>query len=169
MAVLNAKCVDVKAWAEKQNLGILTMKIGDANKEYTSNRIRHWDKVASLYKTRFSLGGGYHRRLAQIYRNLIPPGSSVLEIGCGTGDLLASARFRCSFLVRFADNFFQNGKLLIRKPRQCLHVTILLNSWCHVSSFILAKYRTSFSIHYYSATSIITLTENENYHPYNQP
>lgn len=58
--------------------------------EYTLNRIRHWDEVARRYKARRSLGSGYHRRLAEIYRNLIPPGSSILEIGCGTGHLLAS-------------------------------------------------------------------------------
>ncbi len=60
--------------------------------EYTLNRIRHWDEVARRYKARRSLGSGYHRRLAEIYRNLIPPGASILEIGCGTGNLLASLR-----------------------------------------------------------------------------
>ncbi len=32
----------------------------------------------------------YYRRLAEIYRFLVPPGSRVLELGCGTGDLLAA-------------------------------------------------------------------------------
>jgi ubiquinone/menaquinone biosynthesis C-methylase UbiE len=32
---------------------------------------------------------GYRRRLAEIYKFLIPPGSRVLELGCGEGDLLA--------------------------------------------------------------------------------
>ncbi len=60
--------------------------------EYTFKRIRHWDEVARRYKDRQSIGVVYHRRLVQIYRNLISPGASVLEIGCGTGDLLASLR-----------------------------------------------------------------------------
>jgi SAM-dependent methyltransferase len=34
----------------------------------------------------------YRARLAELYRFLIPPGASVLEIGCGAGDLLASLR-----------------------------------------------------------------------------
>jgi SAM-dependent methyltransferase len=38
--------------------------------------------------TRFN--GTYHRRLAEIFRFLIPPGSRVLEVGCGVGDLLAA-------------------------------------------------------------------------------
>ena len=58
--------------------------------EYTLHRIRHWDEIARRYKTRRSLGIGYHRRLAEVYGNLIPPGVRVLEIGCGTGDLLAA-------------------------------------------------------------------------------
>src|SRR5690242_447778 len=33
---------------------------------------------------------GYYRRLAEIYRFLVPRGSRVLELGCGTGDLLAA-------------------------------------------------------------------------------
>ncbi len=34
----------------------------------------------------------YHRELQRLYAFLIPPGRSVLEVGCGTGDLLASVR-----------------------------------------------------------------------------
>ncbi len=34
----------------------------------------------------------YHRLLRQYYAFIIPPGASVLEIGCGRGDLLASLR-----------------------------------------------------------------------------
>ena len=58
--------------------------------QYTLNRMGHWDEVARQYRDRRSSGAGYHRRLTQIYHNLIPPGARVLEIGCGTGDLLAS-------------------------------------------------------------------------------
>ena len=34
-------------------------------------------------------GGCYHRRLAESYRYLVPPGQAVIEIGCARGDLLA--------------------------------------------------------------------------------
>jgi SAM-dependent methyltransferase len=32
----------------------------------------------------------YYRQIESVYRFLVPPGSSVLEIGCGSGDLLAA-------------------------------------------------------------------------------
>jgi SAM-dependent methyltransferase len=38
------------------------------------------------------MGLWYHRRIEQIYRFLISPGQRVLEIGSGTGDLLAAVR-----------------------------------------------------------------------------
>lgn len=55
----------------------------DAATRYRAERIRYWDsyvrKPASAY---------YHRRLAEVYRFLVRPHSRVLELGCGTGDLL---------------------------------------------------------------------------------
>ena len=33
---------------------------------------------------------GYHQLVENVYRFHVPPGRSVLEIGCGTGDLLAA-------------------------------------------------------------------------------
>jgi SAM-dependent methyltransferase len=37
-------------------------------------------------------GGPYQRRLAEVYRFAVPPGLKVLELGCGTGDLLAALK-----------------------------------------------------------------------------
>ncbi len=63
---------------------------GDMTKEaleYQRARCNHWNNAAR--KTP-SWGGYYHQRLAQVYQFLVPPGLKVLEVGCGTGDLLAA-------------------------------------------------------------------------------
>jgi SAM-dependent methyltransferase len=64
----------------------------EAHRAFEQARIRHWDAVASRLDKWAVWSQGYHRRLADIYSALIPPGLRVLEIGCGTGDLLAALR-----------------------------------------------------------------------------
>jgi len=53
---------------------------------------RHLDKLGAFYEaapTEPTAGGRFYRKLLAVYyRNLIPPGTSVLEIGCGAGTLL---------------------------------------------------------------------------------
>ena len=39
-----------------------------------------------------STGAYYHTRLSHIYAHLVSPGQKVLELGCGTGELLASLK-----------------------------------------------------------------------------
>jgi SAM-dependent methyltransferase len=57
---------------------------------YRRERIGHWDGIASRRLRWGGARGAYQRRLAAIYRQTIPPGQRVLEVGCETGDLLAS-------------------------------------------------------------------------------
>jgi SAM-dependent methyltransferase len=57
---------------------------------YRRERVSHWDAVAQRWRRRPGLAGAYHRRLERVYRFLVPPGLRVLELGCGTGDLLAA-------------------------------------------------------------------------------
>lgn len=61
-----------------------------ARDEHDRKRATHWDEVAREAERRGPTGKGYHRRLAAVYRNLVSPGLRVLELGCGTGDLLAA-------------------------------------------------------------------------------
>ena len=58
--------------------------------EYRERRRGHWDEVARRFGADARWGRFYHRRLAEIYRLLVPPGRCVLELGCGAGDLLAA-------------------------------------------------------------------------------
>ncbi len=58
--------------------------------DYQSARRSHWDSVAHQ---RFGdWNRYYHSYLSIVYQQVVPAGSNVLELGCGTGDLLASLR-----------------------------------------------------------------------------
>ena len=57
---------------------------------YRDQRRAHWDHVVSSNITGRSLGGYYHSRLETVYSNVISPNLRVLEIGSGSGALLAS-------------------------------------------------------------------------------
>jgi len=57
---------------------------------FTRQRVEHWNGVARRFEQHPSWGRFYHKRIAEIYRFLVPPGLKVLEIGCGQGDLLAA-------------------------------------------------------------------------------
>ena len=60
--------------------------------KYQQARQNHWNEVARKQETWTSWGGYYHRRLNQVYQSLVAPGQSVLELGCGRGDLLAALK-----------------------------------------------------------------------------
>ena len=51
----------------------------------------HFDRLAGEYDAWKEKASYYYDLLADIYRGIIPEGSSVLEIGCGTGTLLAGS------------------------------------------------------------------------------
>src|SRR5438874_3666613 len=59
---------------------------------YRQDRVRYWDDHARRTADREGLGRYYHRRLAEVYRFIIPPGSRALEMGCARGDVLAWVR-----------------------------------------------------------------------------
>src|SRR4051812_6313871 len=59
---------------------------------YSRERRDHWDDIAHRRHRSPRWGGYYHRRLAEILAHHIAPGQRVLELGCGTGDLLAALR-----------------------------------------------------------------------------
>jgi SAM-dependent methyltransferase len=57
---------------------------------FNATRIRHWDEIATSSPEPAGFGAEYYRRLAEVYRFLVPPGQRILELGCGGGDLLAA-------------------------------------------------------------------------------
>jgi SAM-dependent methyltransferase len=69
-----------------------TRYIDPAAVQYAETRRAHWDQIVHWREKSRSWGGGYHRRVEQVYRFLVSPGQRVLEVGCGEGDLLAALR-----------------------------------------------------------------------------
>jgi len=63
-----------------------------AGQDYQRTRIAHWDILAHKRDPQRGFGRWYHGRIREIYRFLVNEGQRVLEIGCGTGDLLAALR-----------------------------------------------------------------------------
>ncbi len=50
---------------------------------------QHFERIAGDYDRWKEKASYYYDLLAEIYREFVPPGRSVLEVGCGTGTLLA--------------------------------------------------------------------------------
>jgi len=67
---------------------------------YQSVRQEFWNTRSTPHR---KSARPYHRRLAAVYASLIGPGQRVLELGCGTGDLLASLQPSFGVGVDFSD------------------------------------------------------------------
>src|SRR6476620_6044958 len=76
----------------------------------TPNDARRREQCRSFYESRSSevralqSGRYYHRLVENYFQFLIPPGASVLEIGCGLGDLLAALHPRQGVGIDFSSN-----------------------------------------------------------------
>lgn len=82
--------------------------------DYQALRRQHWDQVAQSGVLDRSWGGQYHRRLMESFGLLVPPGLSVLEIGCGRGELLASLRPLIGVGVDFSEDMLAQAR--VRHP-----------------------------------------------------
>ena len=84
----------------------------EAEAEYRRRRAEHWDAVARDFDAREGWGRAYRRRLAEVYRFLVPEGARVLEVGCAFGDLLAALRPAYGVGIDFS------GEMIARAPRR---------------------------------------------------
>lgn len=73
------------------NLKLIEFRVEMLKKnEFLSKRKHHWDSLYNERGPEVGLSASYRRSLSLIYRFLVSEGLTVLEIGCGRGDLLAS-------------------------------------------------------------------------------
>lgn len=82
---------------------------------FQRERIVHWDEVARRFDRWQGLGKYYRDRLKEIYRLLVRPGLRVLEVGCGTGDLLAALEPSVGVGLDFSGEMIQRARQ--RHPR----------------------------------------------------
>lgn len=61
----------------------------DAFRVFTEQRRAYWARSLADHPKRRPLTRCYWRRLSEVFRQIIPEGQRVLELGCGTGGLLA--------------------------------------------------------------------------------
>ena len=74
-----------------ERIGLQSRVESDLNaSQYYRLRQAYWDRAPDRMQKSKGWGKAYHRRLIEVYRNLIPPGQRVIEFGCGMGDLLAA-------------------------------------------------------------------------------
>ena len=67
-------------------------RVANNSAQYSHQRRDYWEKSQPGLRRWEWVRRGYQRRLRQIYSFMIPPGMRVLELGCGSGDLLASVK-----------------------------------------------------------------------------
>ncbi len=91
-------------------VNIANAAIDSATERYTQERLAYWERAASRLDTFRGWGGAYHRRLTQIYQNLVRPGLKVLELGCGQGDLLAALKPADGMGVDFSAGMIQRAR-----------------------------------------------------------
>lgn len=75
---------------------------------YNKLRSNFWDEIAA-YPSK-SLGDYYRKKLQLTYSYLVPSGSSVLEVGCGPGDLLASVKPSHGVGIDFSSQIIKRAK-----------------------------------------------------------
>lgn len=80
----------------------------------------YFNKIAKDYDYYKNKNSFYYKNLKKILRDIIPRGKKVFEIGCGTGDLLASLEPREGYGMDISDQMvviskrkYQNSKNLI--------------------------------------------------------
>ena len=81
--------------------------VNAAEKKYRIERIASWDKASQFRQSPKHLGFWYYKMLGRFYQFLTPKDLSVLEIGCGHGDILAGVKPSYGVGVDFSHKMIQ--------------------------------------------------------------
>lgn len=87
--------------------------------KFTSSRQKLWNQISLQSQNKKDWSSYYHRRLQKIYQHIIPAGSKVLEIGSGTGNLLAALRPSTGVGIDFSE------EMIIQAIEKYPHLTFI--------------------------------------------
>ncbi len=90
----------------------ITPPFDEAGIAYQQTRAAHWNQVAKKRDHWRGLGLWYHRRIKEIYKFLVNPNQRILEIGCGTGSLIAHLQPSHGVGVDFSPEMIARAKQL---------------------------------------------------------
>lgn len=90
----------------------INTQFDEAGKAYQQTRMAHWNTIAQKRDHWRGMGKWYHRRLSEIYTYLINPNQRILEIGCGTGNLLAHLHPATGVGIDFSTEMLERAKKL---------------------------------------------------------
>lgn len=86
---------------------------------------KHFDKISKVYDSYKTRQRYYYDNLKSLLSSFIPSGSSVLEVGCGTGDLIAALKPKSGFgfdissgMVEIAKKKHKNIRFSTSWPRR---------------------------------------------------
>ena len=105
------------------------------NKYYGSKIKKHFDKVAKNYDFYKKKNAFYYENLKKLLGGLIPQKSTVLEIGCGTGELLASLNPKVGYGFDISDKMIELAKSKY-KTKKNLHFSTDLSPFLNHKSII---------------------------------
>lgn len=81
-----------------------------AKRLYTKKRIAHWDGLVKKKSDPGRPSRFYHEMLRHYYKLMIPRGRKILELGCGTGDLLSALEPSLGVGVDFSGKMIQAAR-----------------------------------------------------------
>ena len=95
----------------------------------------HFDKIASRYDPGKKKYSYYYENLKKLLASLIPPDKNVYEIGCGTGDLLATLKPKIGYGVDVSSEMIKIAKLKYGSSKNLHFFTDYPSTIIHQPSF----------------------------------